>query len=426
MKTPKIRVRVAPSPTGFAHIGTGWMALFNYAFARKNNGTFIVRIDDTDQKRHVEGAEEEIYKGLSWLGLNWDEDPIKGGEFGPYRQSEKLDIYKDWAQKLINNNLAYEDDGAFRFKNNKEDVKWNDLVRGEVSFPGDEVGDFVILKSDGFPTYNFATVVDDIQHKISHVIRGEEHISNTPRQIALYKAFGADIPEFAHLPTIRNQDRKKLSKRRDPVDLRIYKSEGYLPEALVNFLALLGWSHPQEKEIFSLAEFVEEFSLDRVRKSGPIFDVNKLDWMNGQYIRSMSNEELAQIVEDYIPDEWDPELIINAAPLVKPRINKLSDFKKLAGPIFDRPDRASEELFSEDYKTHINAAVKIFEKIKSWNKSDIDDALSKVKDAYGFHTGKFFMDLRIAIFSQKVTPPFNDSIALMKKNEVLERLSQYV
>ncbi|MFV1917654.1 MAG: glutamate--tRNA ligase, partial [Patescibacteria group bacterium] len=285
MSKSTIRVRIAPSPTGFAHVGTAYTALFNYAYVKKNQGKFVLRLEDTDIKRHVKGAEEAIYDGLSWLGLNWDEGPVKGGKYGPYRQSERLEIYKEKANELKGNGLAYEDDGAIRFKNPGKDISWEDKVRGKVTFPGGEVTDFVLLKSNGYPTYNFAVVVDDILMKISHVIRGEEHISNTPRQLALYYALRQKPPEFAHLPTLRNKERKKLSKRKDPVDLRIYQKEGYLPEALVNFLCLLGWSHPKEKEIFLLSEFVKLFSLNRVRKAGPIFNVEKLDWINGEYIR---------------------------------------------------------------------------------------------------------------------------------------------
>ena len=229
MAGTNIRVRIAHSPTGFAHVGTAYTALFNYAFAKKNKGKFVIRLEDTDVKRNVKGAEKAIYDGLSWLGLAWDEGPDmsaskagKGGEYGPYRQSERLDIYKERAQELIKKDLAYKDEGAVRFRNPGKDISWNDLVRGVVSFPGGEVTDFVLLKSDGFPTYNFAVVVDDILMRISHVIRGEEHISNTPRQLALYKAFEEKPPKFAHLPTLRNKERKKLSKRRDPVDLKFF------------------------------------------------------------------------------------------------------------------------------------------------------------------------------------------------------------
>jgi glutamyl/glutaminyl-tRNA synthetase len=284
-----VRVRIAPSPTGFAHVGTAYTALFNFAFARNKNGKFIIRIEDTDVKRHLPRAEEAIYQALSWLGIDWNEGPDKGGKYGPYKQSERLDIYREKAKELIKKDLAYEEEGAIRYKNPKEDIAWRDLVRGEISFPGSEIGDFVIMKSDGYPTYNFAVVVDDSLMKISHIIRAEEHISNTPRQIALYKALGLKIPEFAHLPLLRNPDRSKISKRKNPVALSWYREQGYLPEALINFLCLLGWSHPEGKEIFSLEEFIKVFDIKRVRKAGPIFNLKKLDWINGEYILKTKN-----------------------------------------------------------------------------------------------------------------------------------------
>jgi glutamyl-tRNA synthetase len=408
----KVRTRIAPSPTGFAHVGTAYAALFNYAFTRSKNGQFIIRIEDTDIKRHVKGAEEAIYKGLSWFGIDWDEGPDKGGKFGPYKQSERLEIYQKRAKELVKNSLAYEEKGAIRFKNPGEDVGWKDLVRGEINFPGGEITDFVILKSDGYPTYNFAVVVDDILMEISHVIRGEEHISNTPRQLALYKALKTKPPEFAHLPTLRNKERKKLSKRRDPVDLRIYKKEGYLPEALVNFLCLLGWSHPEGKEIFDLDEFVKEFSLSRARKAGPIFNIEKLDWMNGEYIRKTGNSKLKTQIYEYFGKKYPKDLIGKTIPFVKDRIKKLSEYESLAGFFFKKP-KIDKKLLGKNYKEHLKAAITALENNKS---------LEDVSKKNNFKTGDFFMDLRIAITGKRVTPPINDSIAILGRKETLERL----
>lgn len=407
-----VRVRIAPSPTGFAHVGTAYAALFNYAFARKNKGKFILRLEDTDVKRHVSGAEKAIYDGLAWLGLSWDEGSDKGGKYGPYKQSERLEIYQKRAKKLIKDGSAYEEKGAIRFKNPGEDVDWKDLVRGKISFSGGEITDFVILKSDGYPTYNFGVVVDDILMKISHVIRGEEHISNTPRQLALYKAFKAKPPEFAHLPTLRNKQRKKLSKRRDPVDLRIYKEEGYLPEALVNFLCLLGWSHPEGKEIFDLDEFVKKFDLSRVRKAGPIFNLEKLDWMNGEYIRKAEGSKLETQIHQYFGKKYPEDVIGKTIPLVKDRIRKLSEYESLAGFFFKKP-KVDKKLLGKNYKKHLKAAMAALENNKSL------EAVPKEND---FKTGDFFMDLRIAITGKQVTPPINDSIAILGRKETLKRL----
>ena len=421
----RIRVRIAPSPTGFAHVGTAYIALFNWAFAKKNEGQFIIRLEDTDVKRHVEEAEEAIYNGLSWLGLDWDEGPDKGGKFAPYRQSERLEIYKRKSEKLLNLGLAYEDDGAIRFKNPGKDVGWIDSVRGKISFPGGEVTDFVIIKSDGYPTYNFAVVIDDMLMEISHVIRGEEHISNTPRQIALYKAFKTSPPQFAHLPTLRNKDRKKLSKRRDPVDLRIYQEKGYLPKALVNFLCLLGWSHPKEKEIFNMIEFVKLFSLERVRSAGPIFDTDKLNWMNGEYIRQLSVDELSSKfkVQSSKFKEFEKAKQLEITLLVQDRIKTLSEFDSLAGFFYKSP-KVNNRLLGKNYKDHLKKAIDVLSKFSKWSLENINKSLMGIIEKEEFYTGEFFMDLRIAITGSKKTPPINESIEILGKSETITRLEK--
>ncbi len=420
----KIRVRIAPSPTGFAHVGTAYTALFNYAFARKLDGDIVLRLEDTDTKREVEGAEEAIYLNLDWLGVSWDEGPDKGGAFGPYRQSERLDLYQKKAKELVDKGLAYEDEGAVRFKNPGEDISWNDLIRGEITFPGQEVQDFVILKSDGFPTFHFAVVVDDIAMEISHVIRGEDHISNTPKHLALFRAFSAAPPEFAHFPTLRSQDKTKLSKRRDPVDLGLYRKEGYLPEALVNFLCLLGWSHPEEKEIFSLSEFVENFTLERVRKSGPVFDVKKLDWINGMYIRQMEDEVLARLLNDHITADTSVEFLKTAVPLIKERINKLEDAEPLLSFFWNHPTIGRETFIDESSAGHIADALVTLRRTPEWNLDEINSSLSKTIEEKSFKTGNFYMTLRLALAGTKITPPINESMVILGKDEVLHRLEE--
>jgi len=422
----RVRVRIAPSPTGFAHVGTAYVALFNYSYARKHKGQFIIRLEDTDVKREVKGAEKAIYDGLSWLGLGWDEGPDKGGKYGPYRQSERLDIYKKRVQKLIEKDLAYQDEGAVKFKSkfkSEEKISWIDLVRGKIEFPASEVEDFVLLKSNGYPTYNFAVVVDDILMKVSHVIRGEEHISNTPRQLVLYKAYKSKPPEFAHLPTLRNEERKKLSKRRDPVDLRIYKEQGYLPEALVNFLCLLGWSHPEEKEVFDLKEFVEKFSLGRVRKAGPVFNLKKLDWMNGEYIRKTQNARLKTQIFEFFSKKYSEEKIEKILPLVKDRIKTLKEFETLAG-FFFKARKPKLGFFEKDYKKHIKVVIETLENIGPWEGKNIDKSLFGLVDKNGFHTGGFFMNLRVAITGSRFTPPINESIVILGREETLARLKK--
>jgi glutamyl-tRNA synthetase len=424
-KKPSVRVRIAPSPTGFAHVGTAYTALFNYAFAKNRGGKFIIRIEDTDVKRNVEGAEEAIFDGLGWLGLSWDEAVDKGGKFEPYRSSDRLNLYKEKIEELIKKGLAYRDSGAIRFKNPGSDIEWKDLIHGKVHFPGDQVTDFVIQKSDGYPTYNFAVVVDDIAMKVTHVIRGEEHISNTPRQLALYKAFNVTPPLFAHHPTLRNKDHKKLSKRRDPVDLRIYQKQGYLPEALVNFLALLGWSHPEEKEIFDIDEFVKLFSLDRVRKAGPIFNIEKLDWMNEQYIKNTENSKLKTKIYEFYDGKYPQELVGKITPLVKERINTLAEFENLASFFFKKP-KVDKRLLGDNSMQHLETALSVLSTIDNWNLENINTKLMDLIKAKNFHTGKFFMDLRIAISGSRVTPPINESMVILGKEETVSRLKKLV
>jgi len=418
----QVRVRIAPSPTGFAHVGNAYAALFNYAFVKKNNGTFVLRLEDTDRKRHVEEAEEVLYAGLSWLGFSWDEGPDKGGPYAPYRQSERLERYKERVGQLIKDGLAYEDEGAVRFKNPGQEVSWNDLIHGEIKFPGDQITDFVILKSDGFPTYNFAVVIDDIDMEISHVIRGEEHISNTPRQLALYKAFGVTPPQFAHYSTLRNSEHKKLSKRRDPVDLRLYREQGYLPEALVNFLCLLGWSHPEGKEVFGLEEFIEKFTLERVRKAGPIFDTKKLDWLNGLYIRQMDNVALASTLNKFISADTSAQFLLQVVPIIKERINKLSDVENLLRFFWEKPQIGREMFENEKSVEFISFALEALRGTENWTLESVNEALAQRVKNKGYKTGEFFMCLRLAVTGQKITPPLNESMVILGKEEVLVRL----
>ncbi|MDO8503578.1 MAG: glutamate--tRNA ligase [bacterium] len=419
-----VRTRIAPSPTGFAHVGTAYVALFNYAFAKKNKGKFIVRLEDTDVKRHVEAAENAIYAGLSWLGLSWDEGPDKGGPHAPYRQSERLETYQKIAKQLVEEGKAYEEEGAIRFKNPGEDISWNDLVRGKITFPGGEVTDFVILKSDGYPTYNFAVVVDDIEMEITHVIRGEEHISNTPRQLALYKVLGKDAPHLAHLPTLRNAQRKKLSKRRDPVDLRSYREQGYLPEALINFLCLLGWSHPNDKEIFGLDEFVKAFDLGRVRKSGPIFDTTKLDWLNGVYLREKSDKELTHLVNEQIALDVPLEIVAQVVPLIKERITKISEAPELISFFWEEPQIGRNIFENPQAGVHIASALHALGSVKNWKLEEINRAIDREIKEKGFKTGEFYMSLRLALTGRRITPPINESMVILGQDKVSHRLEE--
>ena len=341
-----IKVRFAPSPTGPLHIGGARSALFNYLLARRYSGKMVLRIEDTDLERSSRESEENIIESLKWLGLDWDEGPDVGGEFGPYRQTERLQIYTEMAQKLIDQGMAYrcycsEEEleeqrqafiakgelprysGCCRNLTKEQEEKYlsegrkpvirskvpkdqmiiiNDMVRGTVNFESNGIGDFVIVKSDGIPTYNFAVTVDDHLMQISHVIRAEEHLSNTPRQILIYEALGWEKPTFAHISLILGKDKTKMSKRHGATSVVQYREQGYLPEAVVNFLALLGWAPGGEEEIFTMEQLIEQFSLDRVAKNPAVFDMDKLRWFNGYYIRQSSVERITDLALPYLKE----------------------------------------------------------------------------------------------------------------------------
>src|ERR1700682_4675098 len=371
----KVRVRIAPSPTGFAHLGTPSTALYNVLFARANGGTFVLRVDDTDVERNRPEYEVVIYETLNWLGLDWDEGPDKGGPDGPYRQSERLDLYKQHAARLLSEEKAYrcyctpaELDGerkqaqaekrpykysrrclgpdapkdraefTVRFKVPGGEVKFKDMIRGEMSFDSDLIGDFIIVKSDGFPTYNFASPVDDAAMKITHVIRGEEHLSNTPYQLMLVDALGYARPlAYAHMPLILARDGSKMSKRKHAeLKLMLYREQGFLPEALLNYLALLGWNPGTPQEIFTFDELVRAFSFERVQHGGARFDWEKLNWTNGEYIRALPDEELARRLRPFLP-KLDEATILRAVPALKTRLPKLAAAAELLEYLWTDP-----------------------------------------------------------------------------------------
>src|SRR6266566_168074 len=353
-----VRVRIAPSPTGFAHLGTASTALYNVLFARPRQGAFALRIDDTDLERNRPEYEALIYEGLHWLGLDWDEGPDKGGSCAPYRQSERLDIYKEHAAKLLTEQKAYRcyctqeeleaerrqaqfekrpykysrrcltnpptdrTEFAVRFKVPGGKVVFTDMIRGEMTFDAELLGDFILMKSDGYPTYQYASPVDDAVMKITHVIRGEEHLSNTPYQLMLIDALGYQRPRaYAHMPLILAHDGSKMSKRKHPeLNLMLYREQGYLPEALLNYLALLGWNPGTSQEIFSFDELVGVFSFERVQHGGARFDWEKLNWINGEYIRAFDDEELARRIKPFV-SQVDEATLQRAVPALKTRLH---------------------------------------------------------------------------------------------------------
>jgi len=411
-----IRVRIAPSPTGIPHIGNTRTALFNFLFARHNNGKFIVRIEDTDRARLVPESEKAIYEILNWLGLDCDEK---------YKQSERIEIYKKHEEQLLEKDLAYKDEGAIRFKMPKNgETSWDDLIgKKHISFKNETQEDFIIIKSDGFPTYNFANVIDDHLMQISHVVRGEEFISSTPKHIQLYKAFGWEYPLFAHLPIVLGSDKTKLSKRHGAKSILDYRNEGFLKDALLNYMAILGWQPKKiEGDILNLSQMIDLFDLNDINTGSPIFDIKKLEWMNGEYIRKTQDSKLKSQIWEYLGKKYSEETIEKTIPLIKDRIKKLSDYLPLCGFFFNE---------IEKYEVDLSGKKDMFGKIKSaleslteWNAIKIGETMQKTAKDLGIKNSEFFMLLRVAITGKKISPPLNESMEILGKGKVLERLKK--
>ncbi|MBI3289874.1 glutamate--tRNA ligase [Candidatus Microgenomates bacterium] len=412
-----IRTRIAPSPTGIPHIGNTRTSLFNYAWAKHNDGKFILRIEDTDRARLVGGAEEKIVEIFDWLGLTPDET---------YKQSERLNIYKEYAQKLLDKDLAFKDEGAIRFKVSKEgQTSWTDAVGDKViTFENSTQEDFVILKSDGYPTYNFANVIDDHLMEITHTIRGDEFISSTPKHIMLYKAFGWEHPVFVHLPLILGPDKSKLSKRHGAQSVLELRDQGYLPQAVINFMAFLGWTPPSGKELLSLKDICDEFELKDVNLAPPIFDTTKLNWLNGEYIRETQDSKLKTQIYEFFEGEYPEDVVNQTIPLVKERMKTLKDYEKLAGFFFEEPDTdefPTQQLFDNNSPKHLETALEVVE-TSDWDVESLQKAFLKAIEENKFNTGEFFMSLRGAIAGSRVTPPIVESIIILGKEEAKQRI----
>ncbi|MEK7616669.1 MAG: glutamate--tRNA ligase [Patescibacteria group bacterium] len=435
----EVRVRLAPSPTGAPHIGTVWQALFNFVFAKKNNGKFILRLEDTDRERYVPESVNQIYETLNWLELNFDEGPNIGGPFGPYVQSERLNIYKKHADELLAKGLAYKEDGAVRFKTKKDgETSWHELIGSkDISFPNNTQEDFIILKSDGYPTYNFANVIDDHLMEITHVIRGNEFISSTPKHLMIYQAFGWSIPQFAHLPVLVGSDRAKLSKRHGAKSALEFRDDGYLKAAVLNFLALLGWSHPNGKEIFDLEEMIQLFDFKDFNLASPIFDTTKLDWLNGEYIRKTQNSKLKTQILEYLkdlsggaldrPTEAEVERVI---PLIKERIKKLSDFIPLTDFLWEKPEY-EKEVFLKLIKSDVNLSDVLSEILNSlealkkpWEANEFEKAFRELAGRFELSDTQMFQLIRVAISGQTVTPPLFECIEILGEEETYKRIKE--
>ena len=429
----QVVTRFAPSPTGLFHIGSARTALFNYLYARKHNGKFILRIEDTDKSRSEKQYEDDIISGLKWLGLEWDEF---------HRQSERTEVYKKYLQKLLDEGKAYLDGQAIRFKNPNKKIVFNDLIRGEITTQTDDVGDFVIAKDLDTPLFHFTVVVDDYEMGVTHIIRGEDHIPNTPRHILLQEALGFNIPNYAHLPLILGADRSKLSKRHNAVSLNEYKKEGYLPEAIINFIAFIGWNPGGEREIFSKEELIKEFSLERIQKSAGIFNTERLDWYNGQYIRKTEPKKLAEMLLKYLPADlpagqasWKKNAAENSsywlkiAELEKDRITKLSDIKEGIGYFFQTPEYEKELLLwkkepdLEKTKKHLEEIIKLLSGLSEseFNSDKIKEAVWNYAEKEG--RGNVLWPMRAALTGLEKSPDPFAVAGVLGKEKTIQRLN---
>jgi glutamyl-tRNA synthetase len=407
-------VRFAPSPTGFLHIGGVHTALFNWLFARHEGGEFRLRIENTDTSREVAEATDQIQESLRWLGLDWD------GELT--FQLDRMDRCREEAQRLLDEGRAYEDEGAIRMRMPDEGATaWEDLIRGRIDYPNDKIEDLVLVRADGRPTYNFASPVEDWLDGITHVIRGEDHISNTPKQIQILQALGAPLPEYGHVANILGPDGKKLSKRHGATSVEEFRAEGYLPEALVNFLALLGWSYDDRTEIMSIAELIERFTLERVGASAAVFDFQKLDHFNGVHLRGMDADSYAHALVLYLGEQgydWDAELVRRAAPLVQEKIETFRDFPGFAGFLFRdvEPDPALLD------GRVLEEAARALADVEPFTTEAIEQALRALAEQLDLKPREAFQPIRVAVTGSKVSPGLFESIELLGREPTLDRI----
>lgn len=470
-----VRVRFAPSPTGYVHVGSLRTALYNYLFARHNKGHFVLRIEDTDRNRYVPGAVENLLETLQWAGLDYDEGPEKGGPYGPYFQSERMEIYSQHVQILLEKDAAYpcfcseerlsamreeqaqknlpimydghcrnipKEQALERMKNETHVIRLKvprngttiveDLIRGTVSFENNVIDDQILLKSDGYPTYHLANVVDDHLMKISHVIRGEEWLPSTPKHILLYQAFGWELPQFAHLPLLLNPDRTKLSKRQGDVAVEDYRAKGFLPQALVNFVALLGWNKGDDQEIFSLEELIEYFSLERVNKAGAVFDLKKLEWMNGHYIRNIDEQEYLKIGQEWLKklgldsgDEQKNQLILKA---VRPGLNRFDQLPEKTTVFFKKKlqfdAEAIEWLKKPESKEILKNLLAALREITELSVETFGSIIKQVQKQTGQKGKNLWMPIRAAITGETHGPDLTIVLSVIGKQKVEQFIKQ--
>jgi glutamyl-tRNA synthetase len=408
------RVRFAPSPTGYLHVGGARTALFNWLFARHAGGEFRLRIENTDTSREVAEAVDQIQGTLAWLGLDPDGDVTF--------QLDRMGEAQEVARRLVEEGKAYEDEGAIRFRMPDEGVTgWDDLVLGRVEMPSEQLDDLVIVRSDGRPTYNFVSPLEDALDGITHVIRAQDHVSNTPKQLRILEAIGAELPAYAHVPLLNGPDGRKLSKRHGAITVEDFRDQGYIPEAFVNFMALLGWSYDDHTEVMSRDELVERFTLERVGKSSAVFDYDKLKHLNGLYLRALSPEEYADRLVAYLRErgyEWDEQLIRRAAPLVQEKIETLGEFPGFAGFFFARvePDRAVDGEVPP-------AAAEALAQVEPFEAGAIEATLRGLAERLGLKPRDAFQPIRLAVTGSNVSPGLFESLELLGREESLSRLA---
>jgi glutamyl-tRNA synthetase len=407
-------VRFAPSPTGFLHIGGVHTALFNWFFARHEGGEFRLRIENTDTGREVAEATEQIQESLRWLGLDWDREVTF--------QLDRMEHCRAEGQRLVTEGKAYEDEGAIRMRMPDEGTTaWDDLIRGRIDYPNEKLEDVVILRADGRPTYNFASPVEDWLDEITHVIRGDDHISNTPKQIRILEALGAPLPLYGHLANIHGEDGKKLSKRHGATSVEEFRAQGYIPEALVNFLALLGWSYDDKTEVMTREELVERFTLDRVGASPAVFDFKKLEWLNGLYLRALPPDDYATRLVAYLREQgydWDEEIVRRSVPLVHEKIVVLGEYPDFAGFLFQDVD-PDPALLDGNVLSEAERAV---EQTDPFTAEAIEQALRAVAEQLELKPREAFQPIRVAVTGSKVSPGLFESIELLGREPALARI----
>lgn len=428
------RLRFAPSPTGYLHVGGARTALFNWLYARRHGGTFILRIEDTDVERSQAEMVTGILDGLRWLGIDWDEGPEAGGPHAPYFQSLRLDHYRAAARQLVDGGHAFLDEGAIRFKVPPGTTTFTDSVHGSIEFENEHLEDFVILRSDTHPTYHLSVVVDDIDMAVTHVVRGDDHISNTPKQVLLYNAFGKTPPAFAHVPLIMGADKKRLSKRHGATSVMEYAKQGYIPEAMFNFLALLGWGTGSDDELFTRDELIQRFTLDGISGGNAVFNTDKLDWFNHQHLLRLDDVELIERLmpmfeqAGYLTNEtgW----LVKVLAQLRPRCKKLTDFIDQIRPFFVEPadydpDGVKKHLSAPGTKEHLQALREAFASAE-WSEPVLERILRELADARTVKPGMLIQGTRIAMTGRMVSPGLFEMLVLLGRDQVVARLDRLI